>query len=351
MTFATPRDIPQPNNFNIIRLFLAFYIVLVHFAALTDTETSLLIVRGHDCVCGFFVISGFLIYSSYCRSSSLKSYFEKRARRILPSYIFVVVLFAVALFLVSSVPVEEYFGRHWLKYLGSNLAFCNFVEPTLPGVFADNGMTAVNGSLWTIKIELTAYVMLPACVWLCRKIRMNPFIFFGVVILLSIAYRIGCNMMFQRTGDEHYLTLARQIGGLTAYFVVGMMMYELLDYVLRYKWQLFVIGLLAFIGAYCAPVTATVVKPFALGCIIIPAAFIGRWGVWLGAADISYDMYLLHFPVIQLVVHFRLPDRIGTIPSLMVVIAVVILLSCLTWHFIGEPFLRRKKLTSDKPRK
>lgn len=344
MTFAIPRDIPQPNNFNIIRLFLAFYVMLIHFAVLTQTDTSLLIIRVHDCVCGFFVISGFLIYSSYCRSTSLKSYFIKRARRILPSYVFIVLFFSVALLFLSVLPAGEYFGSHWLRYLFSNLSFCNFVEPTLPGVFTENSIDAVNGSLWTIKIELMCYLLLPVCVWLCKKIKVNPFIFFGMIILLSVAYRIGCDIMYGRTGDGRYLILARQIGGLAAYFVVGMMLYELLDYVLRYKYRLFFIGLALFIVSYYVPVSATLVKPIALGLIIIPAAFMGKWGFWLGVTDISYDLYLIHFPVIQIFVHFRLHERIGTLPALFVVIATVIMLSALTWHFIGHPFLRRRKL-------
>lgn len=337
-----PREVPRPNNFNFIRLFLAFYVLLVHFAILTETDTSLLFIRVHDCVCGFFVISGFLIYSSYCRTTSLKTYFVKRARRILPSYICVVLFFALLLVLVSSRPAADYFGRDWLRYLGANLSFCNFVEPTLPGVFADNSMDAVNGSLWTIKIELMCYILLPVCVFVCRKIKVNPFLFFGVIILLSIAYRIGCDMMFRNTGDGRYIILSRQIGGLAAYFVVGMMMYELLDYVLRYRYRLFLIGFLAIIVAYNVPYTGYVLKPLAIGMIIIPAAFMGRWGAWLGATDISYDMYLIHFPVVQTFVHFKVADRIGIVPTLLAVITVVTLLSALSWHYIGRPFLRRK---------
>lgn len=342
MNFAIYRPIPNPNNFNIIRLFLAFYVMLVHFFELSHADDRLLVVQGHDAVCGFFVISGFLIYSSYCRSGSLKSYFEKRARRILPSYIFVVLLFAVALYFVSSLPANDYFGSHWLRYLGANLSFCNFAEPTLPGVFIDNDSAAVNGSLWTIKIELMCYILMPLCVVLCRKIKVNPFLFFGAIIMLSIAYRVGCDMMFASTGDGHYLILSRQIGGLSAYFVVGMMMYELLDYVLRYKYLLFMVGLVLIVAAYLIPAIALEVKPIAIGLVIIPAAFMGRWGFWLGTLDISYDLYLIHYPIIQLFVHYQATDSLGFIPTLILVITTIILLSILSWHFIGRPFLKRK---------
>lgn len=341
MDFGTPKDIQQPNNFNMLRLLLALYIFVVHFVELSEVDTRLLFIYGPDCVRGFFVISGFLIYASWCRSSSLKSYFIKRGRRILPSYFFIIVFFSIVLFAVSALPASDYFGEEWLRYLGSNLVFSNFVQPTLPGVFTENHLDVVNGSLWTIKIELMCYIALPLMMYVCRKIKINPFIFFGGVILLSVAYTFVCHRMLESTGDARYVIYARQIGGQLAYFVLGMMFYELQHLVVRHKYKLFAVGFAAIAVAYAFPVTAFFVKPFAIAMIVIPAAFIGRWGYWLGSADISYDFYLLHFPVIQLFVHFKAVDSIGVTATLLLSLAAVIVLSSLSWHFIGKRFLRR----------
>ncbi len=344
MNFGTPKDIQQPNNFNMIRLFLAFYVFCVHFVVLSAVDTNLLFIYGPDCVRGFFVISGFLIYSSYCRSSSLKSYFIKRGRRILPSYFFIVLFFSIVLFFVSSLSVSEYFGRDWVRYLTYNLTFSNFKEPTLPGVFTENDFDAVNGSLWTIKIELMCYVALPVLLYLCRKIKMNPFIFFGGVILLSLIYSFVCDTLFAGTGDEKYAIYGRQIGGQLAYFIMGIMLYELLHLVMAHKYKLFAIGVIALVCAYLIPTVACFVKPFAIALIVIPAAFMGRWGFWLGSTDISYDFYLLHFPVVQLFVHFKVVESVGAVPAFLLALATVVTLSSLSWYFIGKPFLKRKKL-------
>ena len=198
-------DIPQPNNFNIIRLLLAVLVFLSHFFSLAGQHNGVMIIDAPDMVRGFFVISGFLIYSSYCRSNTLKSYFIKRARRILPSYIFVVLLCAFGLVFVSTLPASEYFGTDWLKYLFANLTFANFAHPTLPGVFADNYHTAVNGSLWSIKVEIMVYLALPLLVYMCKKLKANHNVFFIIVILLSIVYTFICDTMYSNTGEGKYL--------------------------------------------------------------------------------------------------------------------------------------------------
>ena len=345
MTFGSYRHIPQPNNFNIIRLMLAVYVFFVHFTVLTNCDNSALFIQGVDCVRGFFVISGFLIYASFCRASSLKTYFSNRCRRILPSYLFIVIIFSLALFFVSSCSFNEYFSTEWLRYLMYNLSFSNFAQPTLPGVFTHNTIDAVNGSLWTIKIELMCYIALPLIVYICKKIRLNPLLLLSILVLLSISYSLICNHLYNQSGNDAYLIYARQIGGQLAYFVMGMIMYESLQFVIKYRHYLLVFGLVAMTIAYSFPDASYIIKPLAIACIVIPAAFIGRWGYWLGKTDISYDFYLMHFPIIQVLIHYNLPDSIGIIPTLMLAFAVIVLLSTLSWHFIGRPFLRRKSTT------
>ena len=46
--------------------------------------------------------------------------------------------------------------------------FLNFAHPNLPAVFANNSMQAVNGALWTLKIEVLFYISVPLLVWLFR---------------------------------------------------------------------------------------------------------------------------------------------------------------------------------------
>ncbi len=116
----------------------------------------------------FFVVSGLLVFMSYDRTRNLARYFEKRARRIYPAYFTVVTGSALLLFVLSFASPGEY-AMGATNYLAANLAFLNFLSPTLPGVFENNPMRAVNGALWTLKIEVMFYVTVPVLAWLFER--------------------------------------------------------------------------------------------------------------------------------------------------------------------------------------
>ena len=180
------------NNLDCLRLLLASIVVLFHVDALTNL--SAFSAFGKYCspnfaVRSFFVISGLLIYRSYMRSSSIGSYMEKRARRIYPAYLIVIVLAALALYLLSNQPPSRYFGYGFWKYLGANLLFLNFLAPSLPGVFTSNGLSAVDGALWTLKIEVAFYLFVPIMHYLCNRFGTKRTV--GMIFCLSTIWKYG----------------------------------------------------------------------------------------------------------------------------------------------------------------
>lgn len=185
------------------------------------------------------------------------------------------------------------------------------------------------------------YLALPILVYMCKKLKANHNVFFIVVILLSILYTFICDTLYTNTGDGKYLIYARQIGGQLAYFVLGMMLYELLDLILKYKIKIFSIGVVAIIVAYLIPEIAFLIKPMALAFIIIPAVFMGKWGQWLKSVDISYELYLVHFPIIQIIVSCGIVNSIGFLPSLLLTLIASVVISLFCWHLVGKRFLRR----------
>lgn len=194
------------NNFDLLRLLFAVTVLLVHSYGLsgfrqlsifTDFLSSTVAVKA------FFVVSGFLIFMSYERSSSIASYAKKRFRRIYPAYFTVVMLCAIGLIIVSSKSAGDYFSFDWIKYIYTNLAFLNFLQPTLPGVFDSNKISAVNGALWTLKIEAMFYLTVPFFVFLFR--RFSHFLIIIFFYFSSITYAEIMAVIADRTGSELYL--------------------------------------------------------------------------------------------------------------------------------------------------
>lgn len=142
------------NNFDLLRFIFAFMVFLVHSHVLSNEKdlTILSVIFSSEiAVKSFFVVSGFLIFMSYENSSNIRSYLNKRFRRIYPAYFVTIVLCVCLGAFISSFSLQDYFSLKLLKYLICNLFFLNFIQPNLPGLFESNTLQAVNGALWTLK--------------------------------------------------------------------------------------------------------------------------------------------------------------------------------------------------------
>ena len=334
--------INRKNNFDLIRLIAAIVVVIAHTASNSQYEAFLTlesIFNPKTAVDSFFIISGFLIFRSFENSSSLGNYIQKRAKRILPAYIAVIVVCAFGLFFVSSVNIGEYFNLEFIKYIFFNLLTLNFLQSTLPGVFVDNSQTAaVNPSLWTIKVEKMFYVVVPLIVYFLRKT--NKALVIGIIYFLSILYSNIVIQLSDRLSPEFITQLEQQLPGQMAFFISGALLYYFYD-----KFSdnvMLLLSIAAFIIAIHNFATEIYLfYPLALAVIIIYFCLMFKYlGNFSKYGDFSYGIYIWHFPILQVFNHFNLFSNpwIG-VPLLF---ACVFSISCLSWNFIEKPFLRRK---------
>lgn len=297
--------VPVPNNMGIVRYVLALAVVIDHFNLLTGSSVPFP-VSSYQGVGGFFALSGFLIYGSYLRKGSAVQYFYARARRILPAYWMTVLLCALGLSLASTLGARDYFtSAHFWRYLGANMSFLNFLEPTLPGVFADSVLPSADASLWTMKVEWCLYATPPLVVWLLRRTRLRGPVVFAAIYVLACAYRALLLWLYERTGSEIYSILGRQFLGQLSYFYVGVLWCRFLPALLRHKAVTGLACLAAMIAADYIPAYGLWLEPAVMGTAVVWVSMVGRWGTWEGRRDnVSYNIYLLHWPVIQLLVQY-----------------------------------------------
>lgn len=327
------------NNFDLLRFVFAGVVCIFHAYALSGERLPGWIgtvLSPKVAVEGFFVVSGFLVFMSYERSSSTLSYISKRVRRVYPAYFVVVMLCALLLWTVSSYDLAQYFSLTWLKYVVANLTFLNFVQLTLPGVFEGNRFQAVDGALWTLKIEVMFYASVPIIVYLFRRCGRLPVLV--TLYLLSVAYVWIMTMLTERTGSGLYEELIHQLPGELTYFMAGAFFYYYLGLFERRVWYFVALASLALLVNSLYPLP--LVEPFAIATAVAFFGlylYVGNFGKY---GDFSYGIYILHFPIIQVLLYMGWFE--GSWVYYMAAVVLITLTGAIAmWHLVEKRFLLR----------
>jgi peptidoglycan/LPS O-acetylase OafA/YrhL len=326
------------NNLNAIRFLLAFSVLLGHMVGFFiptmqgDVWISPFRVVGLVAVECFFVISGFLIFQSWERSTSLKSFALKRGLRILPAYLAVVLGCAFGGALLTTVSMSEYFGSDWAKYLLANIYFMNFLQGSLPGVFESASTDQVNSSLWTLKIELMFYLSVPVLAWFLRR---RPIVAIPVIYFLALTFKFSFEQLAITSGMGILETLSRQLPGQMSYFVCGYAIFRYLSEFKRRGHLLLaasIAGLLFDFG-----IGFPLFRPAALAVMTMYVAFVvPHLGDMPRLGDMSYGIYIFHMPILHVLMGqfgFQSDLRISAAMS----IAAVLSVAYLSWHWLEKP--------------
>jgi len=324
------------NNFDLIRFFLAFIVLLVHSAALSNNAELNFInkILGDLSVKCFFVISGFLVMMSYEKSNTIQEYFSKRIRRIYPGYITVIIITSFLGFAFSTYSFQSYFSINWIKYILANLSFMNFLHPELPGVFSRNPNTSVNGALWSLKIEVMFYMLIPFISLASKKY--GKFKTIALLYVIAFVYRDYILNLFHLYSPE----FARQLPGQLSYFALGIAGFYYYEKFGKIKNNFIWISIaIAFLYI---TVGLEYVEPIILASFIFYFSFcIPYLGKFSKYGDLSYGLYIIHFPVIQALVSVNLFTE-RPFYSLLLTIFISIFASYTLWHLVEKKFLHPK---------
>ena len=82
-------------------------------------------------------------------------------------------------------------------------------------------------------------------------------------------------------------------------------------------------------------------EPIALGIVVIYIACLFPWlGNFSKYGDFSYGTYIVHFPILQVLIQYGLFEH-SPIIALVVTTVLVMVISYLSWHFVEKRFLRK----------
>lgn len=322
----TIERVKRDNCFDFLRYFFAFSLILTHFCTLTDTE-QFWFITGQMRVKAFFTITGFLVVYSFLRRNNLKVYCRKRILRIIPAYVTMVLLCYLAGGLFSDAPLKEYYlSLQSAKYMAANLSFLNYLEPCLPGLFTDNFYGPfVNGSLWSMKYEVLFYCFVPVLIWLMRRYN-------KLYVLIAVF-----------VGLLTYNTFYSNSLSTIIYFFSGTAILLYFDWFCRnIRWILPVcilyLGATFIFGNHIL----YYLEPFAFSAVIVGIAYFCKpLNVFRRFDNISYGLYLYHFPVIQVLVQYDIHHNNIYIAFLLALI-ITTLLALASWYIIEKPMLKRE---------
>lgn len=185
----------KKNNLDLFRLIAALLVIYGHAPAFVQGAQSsdfVAYLLGFDysgslAVKFFFMLSGMLVTLSIMSRPDALQFLLKRAARIFPGLFVCVLLTAFVIGpLFTQLDLLEYFTHSstW-NYVFHNATLFQ-LEWNLPGVFTAAKTSVVNGSLWTLPLEVVCYLFLVAFytlgIW---RNKVFATIFLSVVIFVS----------------------------------------------------------------------------------------------------------------------------------------------------------------------
>lgn len=305
----------------------------------------------------FFVISGYLIIGQIWKNLSkgafnFKDFYTKRFKRLLPAYLFVIICSCIIAFFLL---LPSDYKRFSLSLFSSLSYFSNFWFYSQSGYFDDSLQSAPLLHTWSLSVEEQFYFIAPLLLFsLYKKVKINTLLFtliiisfisFGVSELL-LSYNQPLSFFSSPTRFWQFLT-----GGLLAIYS-SKPPKRTIAIILSLAGFIILIGTIfyfdessPFPGVMAVPVT------FATALIIYARLEVGPIGFLMTNpisqffGNISYSLYLWHWPIIVFYKYYALQklilDDYNKIDKL-IIIAISIILATLTYYFIENPTRRIK---------
>jgi peptidoglycan/LPS O-acetylase OafA/YrhL len=290
----------------------------------------------------FFFISGLLISRSYERTSALRDYARNRVLRIFPALHVCVALNLLAIALTGYfATVGAGFLDVAILYLAKT-SILQFYNPDFMRPFGDG---VLNGSLWTVCVELQFYVLTPIVYRLfvsADRRRSDRRLF--VLLLASLAFNRVLHAI-DPAGQGTvvwpwiYMFLAgtlvqrnfeRLAGWIRAPVCAAVLLaYPVYALTLHHFGQMLDNSL----GPHVFfPLAAAV-----LAAAYFPAPALRRV---LGGNDISYGVYIYHVPVSNTFLFYGLT---GSPLFTLLALGLALLLAAASWVWVERPCLLRKR--------
>lgn len=318
----------------------------------------------------FFVISGFLIIGSLVRevertgTVGLLSFYVRRVRRLLPAASVVIVVTTLLSFFVLP---DSQLRRNLGDAVASSLQVANWRFALGPDSYAQAtaGVSPFQ-HFWSLAIEEQFYIVVPllllviALVVRRAGLRLTQTVVIVLVALAAASLLWSVVQTSQNPGIAYFSTLTRAwelvLGGVAALLLRRITLTHAISSVLGWVGLVLILGSSLLLTTAMPFPGALALLPVLGGVMLLAAGGAQRPGAvtaalqlrpltWVG--DVSYSLYLWHWPVIVLALALWGPTMGRVDGPLVIVVSLV--LAGLSERFVERPF--RGSLRAARPAK
>jgi peptidoglycan/LPS O-acetylase OafA/YrhL len=211
------------------------------------------------------------------------------------------------------------------EYITANLLFSTFLAVDIGGITQHLTVAGINPSMWTLRIEVMFYAIVPVLFWVWRRWRMRA------MVVLFLASTVFYEVMLL----GGHTKLGQQLPGQLRFFLAGIAIYYFGNRIAAPARVALIVGAAIFMICFLLRdgLWFTPIYPIVLGVAVFLLAF--RTKPLTIRTDLSYGVYLIHAPVIQFSQLLGLYQ--GGVPVMLMLGAVVLGMAFLSERWIEAP--------------
>lgn len=320
---------PRIGELDALRGLAAFAVMVFHYTSLYGQNIGHLIAPsfgfppGNYGVQLFFMISGFVIFMTIERTRTAMDFVVSRFSRLFPAYWAAITISAAFVYTIG-LPDQQ-------LPLGELLGNLTMVQSIMH-------MNHLDGSYWTLQVELFFYIQI--LLWFLSGQLERIHWIIGLWLVTALVFAIS---------EQHYHNISWTLRELLIlqhipFFAMGILFYKLYT---RRGSQVLAHAMIAACIAVIAITKEPVYLSVALVCTAVFYLFtFGALG-WLAArpfaflGTISYSLYLLHQVIgVDIIWHLERDAHVSGNVAVLIAIAISIGLATLLTKLVEQPAMR-----------
>lgn len=324
----------EKNGFDILRYIAALSVMMLHYSGYSMILSTNLPEAGANIMSGIrhiallfpgvvilFTMSGFLISASFERSKTRRDFFRRRILRMYPElWICTIVNLVIVCFLVP-----ESLDQSMILWMGTQI----FGIANTPDCLKTFATGSINGALWTVFTEIQLYILLGIAYPYLKRLKNK---YWAILLAILAGLNLACDAW--EGGGIVSKLIERSFVPYALWFFIGVFCYQRRQNILFILRTAFFPLLIVYLviesvniglPGYYADIVTSILLPFmVIGCgYCLPKIRL--------KVDLSYGMFLYHWIVLNIIVHFDLMNRLPWYAAVLLFIAGTGLAAMISW--------------------